>query len=268
MGHRELHNRNRAIIEVRVCVDVWNLVELIDRSMQRVRSGLRDLVDHAADGMSFARVRIKRPNRNFLHRVLRRRISQRTQQRQIGRAVQQHFAHLVRRSAHRPRVSRAVIKRMHQLRRRRRDHTFRKLGQRSRRTAIQRQVSNRLRRNNLSDRSIRLVYQRRRTGHSHRLRRIAHLHRHIHQRVSLRLQAHRAMHRGLEPRHGHRNRVVTRQQERHDILSIRIALGLRRGPGVDLFHRHARPRNDCSGRVCYCSTDRPTKLLGHCHPCK
>src|ERR1039458_4624602 len=90
--------------------------------MYFVSAAFGDLVDDAADGMSEGGVGGEGLHGDFMDRVLSWAIGLSSQHGQVGRSIQQHLAHLVRRSADAPRVRSIVVKRMRNSRRGRGDY--------------------------------------------------------------------------------------------------------------------------------------------------
>ena len=109
------YSRIGAIIEVKIRIDGCDLTELVEGAVEFVGSALGDLVDDAADGVSEARVGIKRPDGDLLDGVLGRRVGEGAKQGEVGRAVEEDFADLVGRAADGPGVSGVIIKRVNDL---------------------------------------------------------------------------------------------------------------------------------------------------------
>src|SRR5579872_1459459 len=82
--------------------------------MEAVRPGLHDLVGGATAGMTVCRVGIEGLNLDFLHRVLRRAVSQAAIPGRIRRAIQQYFASLFWRASDAPCRCSGVIERVYQ----------------------------------------------------------------------------------------------------------------------------------------------------------
>ncbi len=189
--HRNRCDRARVLVEVRVRIEVRDLAELIQATMNAVRTRLRNLVQHAANRMAERRIGIEHIDRDLLHRILRRAVGQRTGPRRIRRSVEQYLRGLRRSSADAPGVTRIVIEGMHLRGVARIDHTRRQLRQHDRCASVQRQVRHLRGRNHLLDRRIRLIDQRCIRRDAHRLLGIAKLQRRIDDRMLARLQGQR-----------------------------------------------------------------------------